>query len=163
MLQLPTTGWSSGPGERKQLYLLVKSSHTLKSMWLWNACSACTYINVSTGLTFAYTVMQICTLRNNYIFLWKCLGVTVHIYMHGVCVCVRVCSQHIKVFSSQSRSKPSSSVAAAVRAGATVRAEQWQKEGKKRKSAASRKECSLRNTAASSLLGPLLLSTSIHP
>lgn len=48
--------------------------------------------------------------------LCKCLGVSVQmfVYVHQL-LSVYVCVHSIKVFSSQSRSKPSSSVAAAVR------------------------------------------------
>lgn len=106
-------------------------------MWqlcLWNACSALTYINVC---PCKYTDL--------------CIG-------GHLCVCVH----SIKVFSSESRSKPSSSVDATVKSQCQrVRREQ-RKKGVQPPEKKERKEYSLRNAAALSLLGPLLLSTSVH-
>lgn len=89
----------------KLLDLLVNSSQQLtlgrvRQLWLWHVCSV-----------VAHTALH--EHRDKMCFMF--ILVWIYIYLQKMCVCVCVCVHSIKVFSSQSRSKPSSTVAAAVR------------------------------------------------
>lgn len=98
----------------KLLYLLVNRNQELtlrsvRQLWLWRVFSSCIYCS-----TWAQ--------RQDVFYVH--ISMNIHIFAKNVvCVCVH----SIKVFSSQSRSKPSSSVAAAVREPVPEWKERWTK------------------------------------
>lgn len=119
-------------------------------------CSACTYLNEN-----CQNVLSIC-IQCKYLheheknmFLCKCLGVSDPIYIYCMCIYVFVHSLKKVFFQPEQVKAIQFCCCCCQRASARVN-----RAMKGRKSAASRKECSLRNTAALSLLGPLLLYTS---